>query len=202
MIRSSQSYDASWEYDIFNWRQTAHLNAVFLTCSTHHTFFIDEEGIEVAILTSGGAGLYIYWWCQKHCFIFPVGIYLSTLIGSIHPCSRKTSNNPFTSPPNLSFLVHNCPSVCRELLVPFCFFHWFQCLWYSSQETSNSLRFLEVLVSGTIQQQSTDHVGCSPFSVASDIQEGLGSLGRKIRLLCVVWSRLFGIPPLLPLNQY
>ena len=35
---------------------------------------------------------------------FPVSIYLSTLFGSIHPpCSRKTSNNLFTSPPNLPF---------------------------------------------------------------------------------------------------
>jgi hypothetical protein len=53
-------------------------------------------------------------------------------------------------------------------------------LLHSSQETStNSLRFLEVFVSGIIQKQSTDHGGCSPFSVASDIQEGAGLIGEK-----------------------
>jgi hypothetical protein len=54
------------------------------------------------------------------------------------------------------------------------------------KQATRSLRFLEVLVlSGTIQQQSTDHGGCSTFSVASDIQKGNGSLGRKIsRILC------------------
>ncbi len=41
---------------------------------------------------------------------FPVGIYLSTLFGSIHSCSRKEtrSNYPFTSPPkniHLSFTI-------------------------------------------------------------------------------------------------
>ena len=163
---------------------------------------------------SWGSYIDVSWWRRlvyrlmmpKALLRFPVSIYLSTLFGSIHSCSaRKTSNNLFTSPPSQpSLLFQNCPDVCREIIIPFCFFHWwFWSLEHSIQETSSSLRFLDkVLVSGTIQQQSTDHGGCSPFSVASDIQEGLGSFGRKIRLLCVVCPRPFGILPLLPLNQY
>jgi hypothetical protein len=50
---------------------------------------------------------------------------------------------------------------------------------HTNQETSNSLKFLDVLVSDTIQQQSTDHGRCSSFSVASDIQEGSGIIGEK-----------------------
>ena len=42
---------------------------IFLTCSAHHTFFRIDE-VEVAILTSGGAGLCIDWWCRKQCFLF------------------------------------------------------------------------------------------------------------------------------------
>jgi hypothetical protein len=42
-----------------------------------------------------------------------------------------------------------------------------------------ALRFLEVSFSGTIKQQSTDHGGCSTFSVASDIQKRSGIIGEK-----------------------
>jgi hypothetical protein len=58
----------------------------------------------------------------------------------------------------------------------------FGSIYSCSRKTSRSnysLRFLEVLVSGTIKHQSTDHGGCSTFSVASDIQEGTGIIGEK-----------------------
>ncbi len=50
------------------------------------------------------------------------------------------------------------------------------------------------------KQQSTDHGGCSPFSVASDIQEGSGE--NLVGFSVFALARLAAILPLLPLNQY
>ena len=156
---------------------------IFLTCSTHWLLHWWSRGSYTDDIR--WRRLVYRVMMLKALLPFPVlARYLFVNIGWVNlflfpQDQQKQLSLYFFSSQEPSFLFHNCPDVCRAFLVPFWFFHWFRSLLHSSQETSNSLRFLEVLVSGTIKQQSTDHGGCSTFSVASDIQERTGIIGKQ-----------------------